>query len=944
MTMQRRRVIVSLLLISILISPPLAFAQFNWWPFPSLFPPQSEIAPPVGRPSTLTTYANGWWGGSVRSRSEFSLDNFAIPQALRYQTAENAGWASNANTPSENVRFSSRTDGNLARYDKYGMSVFLNVPLSGYGCIGPCSLDTNWARDVVAARPNLRTLDKNGNDAAEFGYIRVDHPEFSDQLFQDIMQLYSYYGDHPSWTGFTEVGGWASDLGYYYGVGPPVLANNERPTYMLGRQSIINFANSAYCQDGSSAVSKCSHLATLANDPGIAYKNIRLYHQKFERGANSFNNWPSYNQIQFLKGWDTAIQRVNAATGRNFQFGVWPFDPYMTQDDFDLPTIIYGSGHNYCPLFPPDGPHFSDAALGSLKVGNNPHMATYTSGDGGCPIHTSIMDFQLRMSMPFAGGEPIGFGISNPTRAESGNESPGSLTFEPLNKYGAKLNKMWNVGTYYGSELSKVKVLLMGGWATNTPQFLTPALDITISGEGSSKTLSDSTLTRYGNFNQFDVILLSPGPGKDSISSSLRSRIQTFVQNGGGLVMTGPGYNTPGLESVMGFQPDGTKGGGVRVVQEHLITKPYSSLEIARQISYATSFKTPIGSAQTVILQDGSGPIMFTNRFGQGRSAFIPYTGNSGWSSVGGQGMVNGIFGGLFASNGGGTPRDSYIVILTNAVLWASKHGGDIPAWWYDSPNGWTNNQPWSEDVYYSVLGSPGEPPLVWFFNDGDGSAIVDIHLSASYFGVNPNGWTLMDTENWSVIKRGSGNDIGVRAIVPGKGWATIYVLSLPPDRSSMYSNVNLISSNTLGRQATYVLDGPHNFSSWLITRSDTRPQSVSTNIQGALSRFNDRSTLENSPSGYFFDANNGLLFTHFVQGSQMTIQVNYDSSGGGGQPPPPNGGGNGGGGGGDPPPGDQPPTSPPLGPIGEFFASIAQAFQATIQSISNFFSSLFGF
>ncbi len=794
-------------------------------------------------------------------------------------------WQSGANTATSEVQFSSRVDTRLDLYDKYGLSVFFNVPLSAYG-VGP-----QWTTSVVEARPVLETLDKNGLPMSSMGYIRVDHPEFADQLLQDMMQLYSYYGHHPSWTGFTDIGGWASDLGYYWGIGPPTGPNNQRPTFMLGRESIINFANSAYCGDGSSQESKCSHLASIASDPALAYENIVKYHQKFERGGNSFNNWASYNQIQFLKGFDNAIQRLNTATGKNFQFGVWPFDPYMTEEDFDMPTLIYGSGHNYCPTFPPDKPHFSDAALGSLKVGTNPHINQWSTGISNCLAGGGdILDFHLRMTLPFAGGEPMTFGISQPTSPEFGNEVPGSTIYGPLQKYGQMLNRMQDVGTYFGSNSGKVKVLVLGGWRSNTPQFLTPALDITMSGEGSSKTLIEPEITRYGDFSQFDVIVIPPGPGKQPLSGALQSRIATFVQNGGGLVQTGGRYQAGNLDNVMGFISGGSKTGTVEIVApNHVIFEPYNAVDIVSQINYNAVFSTPVnGQNPSVLLRDASGgAVMFTNTFGTGRSAFVPYAGD--WATVGGAGDVNGLFGGQFGNNGGGSPRDSYIVILTNAILWAANQDQQIPAWWYDSPNGWKEQQLWSDKTYYSILGSPGKPPLAWFFTDSNTPDNVQIHLDASFFGVDSSSWVAISALNWEVVNDGSGEDIFLDVQVPARGWNPVYILERGRNLTPLYTNVNLLSGQVSSNSAEYTLDGPHGFSSWLILQSDLEPSSVSASNTGLISRMQsleqldqtiigmnwDGSSLKDlTETGWYWDSSNQLLYIHFRQESEVTIDV----------------------------------------------------------------------
>jgi len=777
----------------------------------------------------------------------------------------------------------------LDLYDKYGLSVLFAVPLSAYG-VGP-----QWTTSVVQARPILETLDKNGLPMSSNGYIRVDHPQFADQLFDDMMQLYSYYGHHSSWTGFTDIGGWASDLGYYWGVGIP--DTGVRPTYMLGEPSIIKYANSAYCQDGSSAESKCSHLASIASNPTTSYANIVQYHQKFERGGNSFNNWASYNQIQFLKGFDDAIQRLNTATGKNFQFGVWPFDPYMTEEDFDMPTLIYGSGHNYCPTFPPDKPHFSDAALDSLKVGTNPHINQWSTGGGNCLAGgEEVLDFHLRMTMPFAGGETMTFGISNPTDSEFGNEVPGSSIFGPLQKYGQMLNRMQDVGTYFGSESGKVKVLMLGGWRSNTPQFLTPALDITMSGEGSSKTLIEPEITRYGDFSQFDVIVIPPGPGKQPLSGELQSRIATFVQNGGGLVQTGGMYQAGNLDNVMGFIPGGSKTGTVEIVApNHVIFEPYNAVDIVSQIKYNGVFSTPIsGQNPSVLLRDASGgAVMFTNTFGTGRSAFVPYVGD--WATVGGAGAVNGLFGGLFGNNGGGSPRDSYMVILTNAILWAAKEDQQIPAWWYDSPNGWTEQQLWSDKTYYSILGSPGKPPLAWFFTDSDTPDNVQIHLDASFFGVDSSSWVAISALNWEVVNDGSGEDIFLDVPVPARGWNPVYILERGRNLTPLYTNVNLLAGQVSSNSAEYTLDGPYGFSSWLILESDLEPASVSASNTGSIPRMQNLEQLDQTiigmnwdgsslkdltQTGWYWDSSSQLLYIHFRQGGEVTIEVTQRGEG----------------------------------------------------------------
>jgi hypothetical protein len=126
----------------------------------------------------------------------------------------------------------------LTASDAYGIRnlVFLGqLSTTGYG--------SPWILSLIGADPAARTYFANGT-AAE--YVSVDNPDVAKALEVDLYQLYTYYGNHPSWVGL--------GTGYpqgdpYYPTGTAATSSNTPTTLPLlgySNASLLAFANSQF--------------------------------------------------------------------------------------------------------------------------------------------------------------------------------------------------------------------------------------------------------------------------------------------------------------------------------------------------------------------------------------------------------------------------------------------------------------------------------------------------------------------------------------------------------------------------------------------------------------------------------------------------------------------------------------------------------------------------
>jgi len=239
---------------------------------------------------------------------------------------------------------------------------------------------------------------------------------------------------------------------------------------------------------------------------------------------------------------------------------------------------------------------------------------------------------------------------------------------------------------------------------------------------------------------------------------------------------------------------------------------------------------------------------------------------------------------------------DSYMTLLTNAVLYAAHQDSLIPAVWTTT---YTTTQPWNQ-IVYSIDGSVGHP-LLWVSSNSSSSQVFDVHLNAAFYGITGS-WIAVDMQNMSVIASGSGSDIHIRATVKAFDWLPIYIISRPGNLQPVYSTASMTSSSVSSSGGQYATSGRHDASSWLVLSMASPPTSVtSSKSSEPLPAYSTLSALNSSKigeyctsiasggrcntftylnqQGWYYDSTNSLLYVHFQQGSPAMIEVSLSQS-----------------------------------------------------------------
>jgi hypothetical protein len=551
-------------------------------------------------------------------------------------------------------------------------------------------------------------------------------------------------------------------------------------------------------------------------------------------------------------GWNAYI---NYMPSKSFYEAVEWLSGYMnkTMLCFDVPTmrmiekfggldksrsIVYGA---IGPLgSPPGGTYFTDdvqqkiiGPFSSLKascIDTYPWFVTgNTLDNGGYITPEQVKSFYL-MNYPLLAPAVYIFdtdgsrGISNLTQHQHSRE------------FGEILSRMRYFGGYFGTEKGTVNVLLIGDQDVGiVPQFLTPALNITLVGFYDIN--GDYNLTRFGDFSQFNVIVFWAGrPGMSQLTTNAQNRIKSFVNLGGGIVSVGSW--AAWANEMFG---DGTGGDGVILSPDSEVWKPYTESDFI-----------------------DSRPHICSRDYGSGRAVHIKSK-----KSIGKIGTDPNIY---------GAPKDSWLVLLTNSIFYAAKKEEMLPVWWYSR---YKDFHEWHNQLYYSICGRPGSPVLLWVSNNNE-TTRFEIHLNASFYGIDEKGWLALDVQRWRVVAKGSGEDIAISTDVPAKSWMPIYIMNATSNLRATYSNLPVASEEIDQKSGSYTLVGFYNQTGWLVVSSLTSPTTVIANNTGTLSQSQSIENLNNSTvkTGWYYNSDSKLLFIKFRTTSPVQILITQSSSG----------------------------------------------------------------
>ncbi len=417
--------------------------------------------------------------------------------------------------------------------------------------------------------------------------------------------------------------------------------------------------------------------------------------------------------------------------------------------------------------------------------------------------------------------------------SDSGHATHGDLQL--WSKYfGQIMSRMRYHGGYFGTEKGACKALFIGDEDISiVPQFFTPAVDVTL--EGFKDFQGDLNLTKYGDFTQFDIIVGFAGrPNIGSLEPNAQERIKSFVLNGGGLVCFN-GYPVWATEIFAG---------ATEIDTDHVINSPYATSDFI-----------------------DSRPQISVSSYGPGRGVIVNL--KKSWDDVG---MSDPSPWWPF----GGAPRDSILVLTTNAMFFAAGRESMLPTWWYPQ---YKDFQPWHQQVWYSINGRPSHV-LLWLTNINE-TTNFEIHLNANFYGIDSEGWVAVDVASWEVVARGSGTDIKIATEIPAQSWKPIYIMNATSDLQALYSNIFVEGQSISPGEVHFTLQGPHKQTSWLMVSSQNQPTGVNVNNTGTLQKLPLNDLLFTSTSsGWSYDSTNQMVYIKFVPTSSVDVTIFVSTEG----------------------------------------------------------------
>jgi hypothetical protein len=777
----------------------------------------------------------------------------------------------------------------LSLAQTYGMTVAIQLPaaLTDYGNSNYASLATNDYTN------GLTTYNKDGQVAQ--GYVRVDTPLLSEQIYSDLLAMYNCFGQYSSWIGISQSSN-AADLGgfdWYGSPGGPAGAG----MHSMGSATIHDFLEDPEFYIPAGNDSATYNMAT--KEPKVStlsvFYNINAYHlQQF----NNFLSWEDYNQVQL------ALNLFYQHTGKRLVYidydhegvdRIYNFPPSQVPALFNNITSVVLSGSQPCR---PD----SDTCVSSIMGNVNPSVGADTSfmfSPGQCSVDhqdaTKQLLFDYMYLYPYSGAMTTGFQVDSTSTSCSGLENVKSNEFNVFSTFGSVLNRMDDVGSFYGVDNpSAPRVLLVYQSSGSDANLGGEVAQMLASADIDVMVTTDMNLTGI-QLSEYNAILYRPYTGFDGnggvLTSYAANAVNSYVKSGGGFVeipstlnafWSASYWNTyfSGMFGVKANLIGGLLSGGTISVSQpsNEILKPYGSAVLAGGyepglagglVTGTLTYSSPASSVTTIIKSSLLGPEVWTNSYGSGRVVMLP----------GGSPLSNDY---------GFSSYDAYWTLVANAIMYAAKDDSLIPVLSYPSFQGGSLHESWDQSTMYSILGTPGKGVLAWFFTNKTSGDSISLELNAKDYGISTNGWIAIDTYDWAVVGQGTGGTIDLNVKIPF-GWYPVYIFNKGSSGAALYSNAKLLTSKTSSTADTYQLTNTQGSSSWLVIQLSGAPTSATASTSGTISKISTLGSLATTTigehwtgsawqsltqTGWYYDSTNDLLYVHYEGGSQATITV----------------------------------------------------------------------
>jgi hypothetical protein len=415
-----------------------------------------------------------------------------------------------------------------------------------------------------------------------------------------------------------------------------------------------------------------------------------------------------------------------------------------------------------------------------------------------------------------------------------------------LSEFSNVTRHMIYTGEYFGKEKQALNVLLIGDQQSVTlARYLMSVVNVTF--------LNVYNLNRMSNFMAFHVIIwASDIDSAPLVTESTQQGIKDFIRNGGGFVVLTPWPKW--ADEIVGFDYSDEKITPAQidyVYFNHSILKPF--LNISRGMDYRWENKVyPTKMNVTYIVRDiNNQPLVSISSYGLGRGILCATPISTLSKTV-----------------------NSYTTVIINAIFYAARKEEVLPILWYED---FIHEALAKSYIQYSISGKPGGHLLLWIINN-EPLANFEIHLNASFFGLNPEGWIALDTVNWLPVAQGQGNDISISIQVNNMSWLPIYVMDNVQELRVLYSNSLVKAQKIYPNQALYEIRAALGQDIWLILRNTVVPEEIRLNTHPVKNAKELSSILHKfDKDSYFYDEKNQLTYIRVkAEERDVTVRMIY--------------------------------------------------------------------
>lgn len=395
-----------------------------------------------------------------------------------------------------------------------------------------------------------------------------------------------------------------------------------------------------------------------------------------------------------------------------------------------------------------------------------------------------------------------------------------------LRAFAVQLSQMIYVGGGYGTSAGEQVLVVGDSQASNLSRTLSIAYSSTY-----TQLSIDPNLANEANLTQYKAILWTSEVDPFG-SGNLTQRLSAFVANGGELIVLLTDGKSATVADLLSSLPNrgspGQSGAGAAFLNASTLHTSYASLLSVTNISNSSALAT------------SSGLTLGVHSYGQGKFAFVDLS-SPAFSQV-----------------------SDLSTLFSNLI---SESSGNSSPFWYGPTQTGTQSP-----LIFAILGSRGQPVLVWFANPSDSPASITLNLNSSYYGLSSS-LKVVNPSNMN-INSSSGPEVQIPVAVAPHGWDPIYIANSRATWLTDYTNALMKVEFVYPNQSLHDLLGAVGQTTIAVLSSDSNVSGVVLNDRGQLPALSNTSALVGASQGWYFDPGTRTLFVKYNSTGLDTLRV----------------------------------------------------------------------